>query len=190
MQTKQFHVIPNTLFPCLPTPAPTSRPLHHQPSASRYNKTRQTNIFVNFSTGVDNNQRKRKKRREINKRKKTTMFGNTELPHPATGINRYQILYSGIQFLETIGRKRAVALVNTIVIQIIKVVGLWGWISWSWWSWNLNDWICIVVHHSIYHVYVKGWRTKWILRLHVVLPLHCWLCCTLLCCLKWWERGE
>ena len=36
MQTKQFHVIPNTLFPCLPTPAPTSRPLHHQPSASRH----------------------------------------------------------------------------------------------------------------------------------------------------------
>ena len=35
MQTKQFHVIPNTLFPCLPTPSPTSRPLHHQPSASR-----------------------------------------------------------------------------------------------------------------------------------------------------------
>ena len=34
MQTKQFHVIPNTLFPCLPTPSPTSRPLHHQPSAS------------------------------------------------------------------------------------------------------------------------------------------------------------
>ena len=28
MQTKQFHVIPNTLFPCLPTPSPTSRPLH------------------------------------------------------------------------------------------------------------------------------------------------------------------
>ena len=27
MQTKQFHVIPNTLFPCLPTPSPTSRPL-------------------------------------------------------------------------------------------------------------------------------------------------------------------
>ena len=36
MQTKQFHVIPNTLFPCLPTPAPTSRPLHHQSSASRH----------------------------------------------------------------------------------------------------------------------------------------------------------
>ena len=31
MQTKQFHVIPNTLFPCLPTPSPTSRPLHHHP---------------------------------------------------------------------------------------------------------------------------------------------------------------
>ena len=28
MQTKQFHVIPNTLFPCLPTSPPTSRPLH------------------------------------------------------------------------------------------------------------------------------------------------------------------
>ena len=28
MQTKQFHVIPNTLFPCLPTPSRTSRPLH------------------------------------------------------------------------------------------------------------------------------------------------------------------
>ena len=28
MQTKQFHVIPNTLFPCLPTPSPTSRPLY------------------------------------------------------------------------------------------------------------------------------------------------------------------
>ena len=36
MQTKQFHVIPNTLFPCLPTPSPTSRPLYHQPSASRH----------------------------------------------------------------------------------------------------------------------------------------------------------
>ena len=36
MQTQQFHVIPNTLFPCLPTPSPTSRPLHHQPSASRH----------------------------------------------------------------------------------------------------------------------------------------------------------
>ena len=36
MQTKQFHVIPNTLFPCLPTPSLTSRPLHHQPSAGRH----------------------------------------------------------------------------------------------------------------------------------------------------------
>ena len=36
MQTKQLHVIPNTLFPRLPTPAPTPRPLHHQPSASRH----------------------------------------------------------------------------------------------------------------------------------------------------------
>ena len=31
MQTKQLHVIPHTLFPRLPTPAPTPRPLHHQP---------------------------------------------------------------------------------------------------------------------------------------------------------------
>ena len=39
MQTKQFHVIPNTLFPCLPTPAPTPRPIHHQPSSSFILKT-------------------------------------------------------------------------------------------------------------------------------------------------------
>ena len=36
MQTKQLHVIPHTLFPRLPTPAPTPRPLHHQPSANRH----------------------------------------------------------------------------------------------------------------------------------------------------------
>ena len=36
MQAKQLHVIPHTLFPRLPTPAPTPRPLNHQPSASRH----------------------------------------------------------------------------------------------------------------------------------------------------------
>ena len=36
MQTKQLLVIPHTLFSRLPTPAPTPRPLHQQPSASRH----------------------------------------------------------------------------------------------------------------------------------------------------------